>query len=141
MDAALGVLQRLEGQSLRSVSGWSATPVFNHCAQSVDYSMTGYPQLKQAWFRQTIGLAVFDLFAARGGMRHPLDEAIPGAPDLTDPADSQLALHRLQASMRRFANFRGALQPHFAYGALNHADYGLAHVMHLYNHLGLIRPA
>ncbi|OZB24601.1 MAG: hypothetical protein B7X51_14060, partial [Pseudomonas sp. 34-62-33] len=30
---------------------------------------------------------------------------------------------------------------HFAYGALSHAEYGQAHVMHLYNHLSLIRLA
>ncbi len=141
LDAARQVLQQLDNQILTSEKGWSPAEVFNHCAQSVDYSMDGYPQLKPAWFRQSVGPAVFDLFAARGGMRHPLDEAIPGAPALDEPASQQLALQRLQVSMQRFADFKGALQPHFAYGELSHAEYAMAHVMHLYNHLGLIRPA
>ena len=141
LEAARELLQQLAASPLRSVQGWSPAEVFNHCAQSVDYSMDGYPQLKPAWFRQSLGPAVFDLFAARGGMRHPLDEAIPGAPPLDEPATQQLALQRLQASMQRFAEYQGPLQPHFAYGALTHAEYALAHVMHLYNHLGLIRPA
>jgi hypothetical protein len=141
LQSAQQVLQQLGSSVLQSVKGWSPAEVFNHCAQSVDYSMDGYPQLKPAWFRQSVGPAVFDLFAARGGMRHPLDEAIPGAPALDEPASQQLALQRLQASMQRFADFSGPLQPHFAYGVLTHAEYALAHVMHLYNHLGLIRPA
>jgi hypothetical protein len=141
LQSARQILQQLGSTVLRSEQGWSPAEVFNHCAQSVDYSMDGYPQLKPAWFRQSVGPAVFDLFAARGGMRHPLDEAIPGAPALDEPASQELALQRLQASMQRFADFRGPLQPHFAYGELTHAEYVLAHVMHLYNHLGLIRPA
>ena len=35
----------------------------------------------------------------------------------------------------------GELKPHFAYGALSHEEYAAAHVLHLYNHLSLIRPA
>jgi len=141
LSAALQVLQQLASINLQSAKGWSPAEVFNHCAQSVDYSMDGYPQLKASWFRHSLGPMAFDLFAARGGMRHPLDEAIPGAPSLAEPASQQVALQRLQRSMQRFADFTGQLQPHFAYGELSHAEYELAHVMHLYNHLGLIRPA
>jgi hypothetical protein len=141
MAGAQQVLQQLQGKALVSLEGWSPAQVFNHCAQSVDYSMDGYPQLKPAWFRHSVGPAVFDVFAARGGMRHSLTEAIPGAPALTEPAQLAAALERLLVSMQRFAEFSGPLQPHFAYGELDHAEYALAHVMHLYNHLGLIRPA
>ena len=35
----------------------------------------------------------------------------------------------------RFAAFTDELQPHFAYGQLDHAEYAGAHVLHLYNHL------
>ena len=47
----------------------------------------------------------------------------------------------LQQAFADFAAYQGELQPHFAYGALSHADYARAHVLHLYNHLSLIRPA
>ena len=141
MVGAQQLLQQLSGKTLESVAGWSPAEVFNHCAQSVDYSMDGYPQLKPAWFRHSIGPLAFDAFAARGGMRHPLREAIPGAPALLVPAETQGALQRLQVSMQRFVEHAGALQPHFAYGELSHAEYAVAHVLHLYNHLGLIRPA
>ena len=52
----------------------------------------------------------------------------------------EAAANRLRAAIARFEAHTGPLQPHFAYGELNHAEYALAHVMHLYNHLGLIRP-
>ena len=51
------------------------------------------------------------------------------------------ALQRLQAAFARFASHNGALQPHFAYGSLSHAEYAQAHVLHLYNHLSRLGPA
>ncbi|WP_296276479.1 DUF1569 domain-containing protein [Pseudomonas sp. UBA7530] len=141
LDGARRVLADLQGRALHSVSGWSPSEVFNHCAQSIDYSIDGYPELKPAWFRHSLGPAAFAVFSARGAMRHPLDEAIPGAADLSEPASQALALQRLQAAFARFAAHQGALQPHFAYGSLEHGEYAQAHVLHLYNHLSLIRLA
>jgi hypothetical protein len=141
LDGARQVLDDLRGRALLSTRGWSPSEVFNHCAQSIEYSMDGYPELKPAWFRHSLGPAAFAVFSARGAMRHPLDEIIPGAAPLLEPASPELALQRLQAAFERFASYDGELQPHFAYGALDHAEYAEAHVMHLYNHLSLIRPA
>nr|WP_322939871.1 DUF1569 domain-containing protein [Pseudomonas sp. s4] len=141
LQGARQVLADLQGKTLRSVRGWSPSQVFNHCAQSIDYSIDGYPELKPAWFRHSLGPAAFAVFSARGAMRHPLDEVIPGAAPLLEPASQADALQRLQMAFERFASHAGELQPHFAYGALSHAEYGQAHVMHLYNHLSLIRLA
>ncbi|MGF0335230.1 DUF1569 domain-containing protein [Ectopseudomonas toyotomiensis] len=140
-EGARQVLADLQGKMLQSIRGWSPSEVFNHCAQSIDYSIDGYPELKPAWFRHSLGPAAFAVFSARGAMRHPLDEAIPGAAALSEPADQTLALQRLQVAFERFADYQGALQPHFAYGALDHGEYAEAHVLHLYNHLSLIRIA
>lgn len=141
LQGARQVLADLQGKTLRSVRGWSPSQVFNHCAQSIDYSIDGYPELKPAWFRHSLGPAAFAVFSARGAMRHPLDEVIPGAAPLLEPASQAEALQRLQMAFECFASHAGELQPHFAYGALSHAEYGQAHVMHLYNHLSLIRLA
>jgi hypothetical protein len=141
LDGARQVLAGLKGQVLTSIQGWTPTEVFNHCAQSIEYSLDGYPELKPAWFRHSVGPAAFAVFSARGAMRHPLTEAIPGAAPLAEPAGQELALQRLQLAFERFAAHQGELKPHFAYGALDHAQYAQAHVMHLYNHLSLIRPA
>lgn len=139
LPAAMQLLERLVQASLHSVAGWPPAMVFNHCAQSVDYSIDGYPQLKPAWFRHTAGPLAFSVFAARGAMRHPLDEAIPGAPELNEPGEVRVALARLQLAFARFAAHRGPLAAHFAYGELSHDEYALAHVLHLYNHLALLR--
>ncbi|WP_374415190.1 DUF1569 domain-containing protein [Ectopseudomonas oleovorans] len=141
LQGARQVLADLQGKTLRSVRGWSPSQVFNHCAQSIDYSIDGYPELRPVWFRHSLGPAAFAVFSARGAMRHPLDEVIPGAATLSEPASQVLALQRLQAAFERFAGHAGELQPHFAYGALDHAEYAEAHVLHLYNHLSLIRIA
>jgi hypothetical protein len=141
LPGAQQVLAGLLDKRLVSLKGWSPAEVFNHCAQSVEYSISGYPELKPAWFRHSIGPLAFSAFAARGAMRHPLDEAIPGAALLSEPATQVLALRRLQQAFADFARYRGELQPHFAYGVLSHADYAQAHVLHLYNHLSLIRLA
>ena len=141
IEAAQALLLQLSQQPLVSHAGWSPAEVFNHCAQSIEYSMEGYPQLKPAWFRNSVGPVAFAVFSARGAMRHPLTEAIPGAAPLAEPASQELALQRLQAAFERFAAHTGELKPHFAYGALSHEEYAAAHVLHLYNHLSLIRPA
>ncbi len=141
IDGAQGLLRTLEGKSLISLKDWSPAEVFNHCAQSIEYSISGYPELKPGWFRSSIGPLAFSVFAARGAMRHALNEAIPGATALTEPASQAQALNRLQQAFSTFSAYRGELQPHFAYGALDHADYAQAHVMHLYNHMSLIRSA
>ncbi|MGE8361443.1 DUF1569 domain-containing protein [Pseudomonas sp.] len=141
ISGAQDLLHSLEGQSLTSLKGWTPTEVFNHCAQSIEYSIIGYPELKPAWFRSSVGPLAFSVFAARGAMRHPLDEAIPGAAALDEPSSQALALARLQQAFSDFAAHPGELRPHFAYGALSHADYAEAHVMHLYNHMSLIRHA
>lgn len=141
IDGAQGLLRTLEGKSLISLKDWSPAEVFNHCAQSIEYSISGYPELKPGWFRSSIGPLAFSVFAARGAMRHPLNEAIPGAAALAEPASQAQALKRLQQAFSDFSAYTGELQPHFAYGALDHADYAQAHVMHLYNHMSLIRAA
>lgn len=141
LEGAQQVLAGLVDKQLVSLKGWSPTEVFNHCAQSIEYSISGYPELKPAWFRGSVGPLAFSVFAAGGAMRHPLDEAIPGAAPLSQPAIQAQALQRLQQAFADFAAYQGELQPHFAYGALSHADYAQAHVLHLYNHLSLIRLA
>lgn len=140
LAAARALLAGLRDRELISLRGWTPTQVFNHCAQSIEYSLDGFPQLKPGWFRQSLGPVAFAVFSARGGMRHPLDEPIPGAASLAEPATLAGSLQRLEDAFARFAEHRGPLAPHFAYGALDHAEYAQAHVLHLYEHLSLIRP-
>ena len=114
---------------------WALTAIFEHLAQSVEYSMTGYPEHKPRWFQQTLGKTAFSVFSAKREMSHTLNEAIPGAPPLSTSPNVDPALARFRQSLIAFQSYQGALAPHFAYGVLSKAQYEQAHIMHFNNHL------
>ncbi|NQD36547.1 DUF1569 domain-containing protein [Permianibacter sp. IMCC34836] len=130
-------LQALKGQTLRSTGTWLPAQIFTHLAQSIEFSLTGYPQAKPAWFQHTVGAAAFAAFSVAGAMRHNLAEPIPGAPTLdgiTD-TDTDAALDRLLAALQQFDAHHASLAEHFAYGQLDARQYRAAHLMHIENHL------
>jgi hypothetical protein len=134
LPAALATLQALKDKPPRASGAWDLPKVLIHAAQSVEYSLTGFPQPKAAWFRHTVGPAAFAVFSARGRMSHSLSEPIPGAPDIAAGQALDAAADRLLAALNRFESHTGPLAPHFAYGALDKPDYTRAHLMHLANH-------
>lgn len=113
---------------------WPLAVVLNHLAQSIEYSIDGYPELKSALFRSAIGSVAFAVFEARDKMGHSLNEPIPGAPAFDAQAPLEPAKARLLAALQRFEAHQGELAPHFAYGALDKPQYLRAHLMHLANH-------
>ncbi|MBC8058511.1 MAG: DUF1569 domain-containing protein, partial [Rhizobiales bacterium] len=134
IDAALDTLARLKTNTPQMKGGWDLAHVLHHAAQSVEYSMTGFPALKPAWFRATVGAYAFALFDARGAMSHDVAEAIPGAHEIAQGQPLAPAIDRAIAALRAFDRHEGALAPHFAYGALDKPAYTRAHLMHLANH-------
>jgi hypothetical protein len=140
LASAQSALDALQKQPKRTSQGWKLPAVLVHAAQSVEYSLTGFPEMKPAWFRASAGTLAFAVFDAKGSMHHSLTEPIPGAPALGEPA-LEAAVQRLQKALRDFEVHRGTLAPHFAYGALDHAQYARAHLMHLANHWEDVIPA
>lgn len=138
LDAAKAELQRLATAATRkSFTAWEWAPTLVHCAQSIEYSLQGFPQPKSALFQHTVGAAAFAVFAWQGRMHHSLAEPIPGAPPLPDDnRDADNALARILQAIDQFQAHTGPLQPHFAYGNLSKPDYEAAHAMHLASHLG-----
>jgi hypothetical protein len=133
--AALAELERLAKLGgMKQSAAWSWAQTLNHCAQSIEFSMSGFPVPKSAAFQNTLGAAAFKVFSWRGRMSHDLQEPIPGAPALDAHADAVVALQRLRAAIAAFQAFDKPLQAHFAYGQLSKADYEHAHAMHLANH-------
>lgn len=123
-------------EPLLPATAWNWSQTLEHCAQSIEFSLQGFPAPKSALFQNTLGAAAFNVFALRGRMSHNLAEPIPGAPALDVSApDASAALARLRKAVQDFAAHAGPLQPHFAYGALSRAQYEQAHAMHLANHL------
>jgi hypothetical protein len=131
---ALRTLQALKTAPPKTTGAWDLAQVLHHAAQSVEYSLAGFPQLKPAWFRSTVGPLAFAMFSARGRMSHGLAEPIPGAPVIAAGQALDAAVDRLVAALRAFDAHTGALAPHFAYGALDKKAFERAHLMHLANH-------
>ncbi|HWH82676.1 MAG TPA: DUF1569 domain-containing protein, partial [Burkholderiaceae bacterium] len=59
VDAARRALAALPAAPLRSTGTWDVPQVLHHFAQSVEFSLDGFPQLKPAWFRATLGRLAF----------------------------------------------------------------------------------
>lgn len=135
LDDALHELDRLtKAAALKRGAVWTWPQTLIHCAQSIEYSMTGFPQPKSPFFQHTVGAAAFDVFSWRGRMSHNPAEPIPGAPALNANADPASAVTRLQRAIGDFRNSKEPLHPHFAYGALTKSEYEHAHAMHMANH-------
>lgn len=135
LAAAEQELARLaQAGELASNAAWSWAQTLSHCAQSIEFSMSGFPQEKSALFQRTVGSAALGVFSWRGRMTHDLAEPIPGAPSLAAANEPAPALERLRAAIAAFRAWSGPLRPHFAYGTLDKKDYELAHAMHLANH-------
>ena len=128
-----------ENAIAHSLTGWSLAQVLEHCAQSVEFSMTGFPLARSQLFQDSAGRLAFVAFNRRGSMHHGLKDVIPGAPALvaTDPG---AAARRLLAAFDAFEAHALPLRPHFAYGALDKAQYTRAHLLHLANHAQRIVP-
>ena len=138
MPSALRTLDGLRSVPMRTRSGWDLAHVLHHVAQSVEYSLDGFPQLKPAWFRESLGSAAFAVFSARGKMSHGLAEPIPGAAPIEDRQTLNGTVDHAIAALTRFDNHVGPYAPHFAYGLLDKGDYARAHLMHLANHWELV---
>jgi hypothetical protein len=135
LSHALKWLDTLEkAASVKTTGQWPMLPVLEHLAQSIEFSMSGFPQPKSALFQNTAGAAAFAFFKWRGRMSHGLAEPIPGAAALTMQGDWRLGAARLRTAIDKFNAHSGPLMPHFAYGALDKAEYTLAHVFHIANH-------
>lgn len=133
-EAALRTLAALKAQPVRATGAWDLAHVLHHAAQSVEYSLQGFPSLKASWFRASVGPAAATVFSARGRMSHSLTEPIPGAPDIAQGQPLGPAVDRAIAALQAFERHTGTLHPHFAYGVLDKTDYRRAHLMHFANH-------
>lgn len=130
----LHTLQGIPAKDLQFAGEWNAFQTLSHLAQSVEFSMTDYPQHKSDLFKSMIGKSAFKLFSQKGKMFHNLAEAIPGAAQLTSQGQAEEAMARLIFALQKFNQYQLPLAPHFAYGELSHEEYALAHVMHVYDH-------
>lgn len=139
LEDALAELKKIESAKQITPNGeWSWFQILNHCAQSIEYSLTGYPENKPVIFRATVGKIASNVFSARGYMSHDLNAPIPNAPAIPKNGDEKEAMLRLYKAIEDFKNFNGELKIHFAYGELSKTEYDQAHAMHIANHLSFV---
>jgi len=135
LDDATNELARLsQARAFEPTTAWTWSQTLQHGAQSIEYSMAGYPQPRSELFQRTLGAAAIKVFAWHGRMTHDLGEPIPGAPALMAATGVDLSTLRLQQAVDAYGQWQGPLRPHFAYGDLDKAQYAHAHAMHLANH-------
>lgn len=134
LDLMLDKLDDLSRQPLQTTGAWDAFRTFNHLAQSVEFSMSGFPEQKPPLFQNTVGQLAYRVFSARGEMSHGLDEVIPGEV-VADGGPARAGLMRLKSALVAFRGYEAEMKPHFAYGSLSKDDYAIAHVLHINNHL------
>ena len=130
-EEVLGHLPSVE-KADRPGLGWALA----HCAQSLEFSVTGFPTQKPAWFQKTIGRVVLGRFLKKGAMSHDVDAPIPGAADVDRATSLAEGAQRLRAAIALFRRHGGPLKPHVVYGMVDRAGYETVHSMHIANHLG-----
>ena len=140
IDSLLKRVKAISDTNYHAKGEWDLAKILIHCAQSVDYSIQGYPLHKSDLFKSTVGRLAFSMFEAKKKMTHGLNQAIPGAPKIAGNQSLSDAQQRLEKSLLDFKHYQGKLAPHFAYGELSKAQYSLAHVMHFNNHWSEVEP-
>lgn len=123
-------------KGIQLAGNWSPGKVFTHCAQSIEYSLKGYPEMKSALFRGSVGKIAFSVFAFKNKMNHGLEEPIPGAEDISNDTELKAGIKRLIQAIDDFSKAKeSSLRPHFAYGELTKEEYEVAHSLHIKNHM------
>src|SRR5262245_46373918 len=79
-QAREALLAPRQKNTARTERGMTLHQALVHLAQSVEYPLSGFPQLKPGFVRATVGRLVSGRFLARGYMSHDLTALIPGAP-------------------------------------------------------------
>lgn len=120
--------------TLQMQQPWSLYKVLEHMAQSMEYSMTGYPQMESPALMAAARAVFFNVFKPQGYMSHDLGAPVPGAPAIPDDGPLEEAFLRYRNACSDFQNYTGALHPHFSYGELDYANWQLAHAFHAADH-------
>lgn len=137
-EARAALLKLRAGGTGRTERGMSLYQVLLHCGQSIDYSLTGFPQLRSGIVRATVGPLIARRFLAKGAMSHDLGAPVPGAPAIPEGGDLQAACDTLLQAIDRFLGHTAPLHPHFVFGSLTKSQFEQLHAMHIADHLSAV---
>jgi hypothetical protein len=131
----IAALTRLVDELSPDACDASARWALAHCAQSIEFSLAGYPKLRSGLFRATIGKLAKRKFLGAGRMSHDIAAPVAGAPEIPATIAFADARVRLLAAIAAFRDHAGPLAPHLAYGPCTKPEYAALHLMHLEDHL------
>jgi hypothetical protein len=136
LDECQKELEQLKQAQGITVNGdWTLYQNLVHCAQSIEYSVQGYPEHKSVLFQRTIGEMAFNRFKKQGFMSHNLNEPILSAPKIENSNQLEIAFKRLEKAIELFdTTDESKLKPHFVYGKVSKSDYASVHAMHTSDH-------
>lgn len=106
-----------------------------HCAQSIEFSLTGFPTQRGLLVRKLVGPLLLRKYLRQGFLTHDVKAPIPGAPELPPDLSFESGAERLRGAIAQFRSHSGILAPHFAFGHVSREDYETLHAMHLADHL------
>ena len=136
LDEALRRIEDFANDGIEPKPGkWSLYKTLLHGAQSIEFSLVGYPAHKSSLFKGTAGKLALHLFLARGAMAHDITMPIPDAPPLQEDGSAMQGFMRLQEAVQKFQQHTGEFKDHFAYGKLTKTQYDKIQALHLANHL------
>lgn len=136
LDEALRHIQDFAHHGLEAKNGnWSLFKTLNHGAQSIEFSLSGYPAHKPSIFKHTAGKLALHVFLAKGAMSHDITMPIPDAPNIAETGEAMQGFTRLESAVQNFWNHQGSYKEHFAYGKLTKEQYDKIQALHLANHL------
>ncbi|WP_052380331.1 DUF1569 domain-containing protein [Paenibacillus camerounensis] len=134
LDEVREELSKMSGQDIVPMKEWPVYEILAHCAQTIEYSMTGYPQMKPKAIRNTIGRVAIRKFLKQGYMKHSLTAHVPGAPKPELQGTAREGMDLLLRTIEAFQAFHGPLQPHLLFGELSKEQYDQYFAMHIADH-------
>lgn len=139
LSEAREALLNLNENSLSSQSKWTSYEIFVHCSKTIEYSMTGYPAMKPAIVRYTIGKLAIKKFLSQGEMKHDLHADVSGSPMIEKKGSFEEGRQILLDSIDKFTAYKGEMKPHLLFGKVSQANYEQYFAMHIADHLSLFQ--
>jgi hypothetical protein len=128
-------LHKLKTSQKVEWKNWNISEICLHCAQTIEYSMTGYPKMKPLLLRITVGKLAVKKFLRQGYMKHDLTAPVPGGSSIKTTLSKEESIDELMKTIRKFESFPGTLKPHLLFGHLTKDDYDTYFAMHIADHL------
>ena len=76
MSALDDVVAKVQSATSTRGGPWTLAQTLSHCAQSIEYSLTGYPKNANVVVRKIFGPMVMRKFLRNGAMKHDLGAAL-----------------------------------------------------------------